>query len=85
MAELLEESPIFPPLVSSMIAAGEATGTLDEMMKRIADFYDQEVDEILENLTGLIEPVMLVFLGIIIGGLVISMYLPIFTMTGTLL
>lgn len=82
MAEPLAESGIFPSMVCSMIAVGESTGALDTMLEKIADFYDDEVDQAVENLTALIEPFMLVFLGVVIGGLVISMYLPIFKMAG---
>lgn len=82
MAEPLVESGIFPSMVCSMIAVGESTGALDAMLEKIADFYDDEVDQAVENLTALIEPFMLVFLGVVIGGLVVSMYLPIFKMAG---
>ncbi|MFZ3047331.1 MAG: type II secretion system F family protein [Desulfatirhabdiaceae bacterium] len=78
MADPLSESGVFPPMVCQMIAVGESTGALDTMLGKIADFYDEEVDQAVENLTALIEPFMLVFLGITIGGLVIAMYLPIF-------
>ena len=78
MADPLVESGIFPSMVCSMIAVGESTGALDTMLEKIADFYDDEVDQAVENLTSLIEPFMLVFLGVVIGGLVVSMYLPIF-------
>ena len=74
----LRTMKVFPPMVTSMIAVGEATGGLDEMLTKIADFYDAEVDAAVENLTAALEPVIIVFLGIFIGGLVISMYLPIF-------
>jgi len=80
MAEPLTESGVFPSMVCQMIAVGESTGALDAMLTKIADFYDEEVDQAVENLTSLIEPFMLVFLGVVIGGLVISMYLPIFQM-----
>lgn len=82
MAEPLFESGVFPPMVCSMIAVGESTGALDVMLEKIADFYEEEVDQAVENLTALIEPFMLVFLGTTIGGLVVSMYLPIFQMAG---
>lgn len=78
MADPLIESGIFPSMVCSMIAVGESTGALDTMLEKIADFYDDEVDQAVENLTSLIEPFMLVFLGVVIGGLVVAMYLPIF-------
>jgi type IV pilus assembly protein PilC len=80
MADPLLESGVFPSMVCQMIAVGESTGALDAMLNKIADFYDEEVDQAVENLTALIEPFMLVFLGVTIGGLVISMYLPIFKM-----
>ncbi|MCK5542061.1 MAG: type II secretion system F family protein [Desulfobacterales bacterium] len=80
MSDPLLESGVFPSMVCSMIAVGESTGALDIMLSKIADFYDDEVDQAVGNLTELIEPFMLVFLGVIIGGLVISMYLPIFKM-----
>ena len=84
MADPLLESGVFPNMVCSMISVGESTGALDTMLEKIADFYDDEVDQAVENLTSLIEPFMLVFLGVVIGGLVISMYLPIFTMAGAI-
>ena len=84
MADPLLESGVFPSMVCSMIAVGESTGALDIMMEKIADFYDDEVDQAVSNLTDAIEPVMLVFLGVIVGGLVISMYLPIFSMAGAI-
>ena len=80
MSEPLLESGVFPAMVCQMIAVGESTGALDTMLSKIADFYDEEVDQAVENLTTLMEPIMLVFLGVIIGGLVVSMYLPIFKM-----
>ncbi len=80
MAEPMAESGVFPPMVCQMTAVGESTGALDAMLGKIADFYDEEVDQAVENLTTLIEPLMMVFLGVIIGGIVISMYLPIFKM-----
>ncbi|MGD8676912.1 MAG: type II secretion system F family protein, partial [Desulfobacterales bacterium] len=78
------ESGVFPSMVCQMIAVGESTGALDSMLEKIAVFYDDEVDQAVENLTALIEPFMLVFLGVTIGGLVIAMYLPIFKMAGTI-
>lgn len=84
MADPLAESGVFPSMVVQMISVGEATGALDGMLSKIADFYDEEVDQAVENLTSLIEPFMLVFLGVTIGGLVIAMYLPIFKMAGNL-
>ncbi|WP_373501263.1 type II secretion system F family protein [Desulfococcus sp.] len=80
MAAPLAGSGVFPPMVCSMIAVGESTGALDSMMVKIADFYDEEVDEAVERLTEMIEPFMICFLGVVVGGVVIAMYLPIFSM-----
>ncbi len=80
MADPLLESGVFPSMVCSMIAVGESTGALDNMLGKIADFYDDEVDQAVKTLTDMIEPFMLVFLGVVIGGLVVAMYLPIFKM-----
>ncbi len=80
IAEPLEETGVFPGMVVQMINVGEATGALDVMLEKIADFYDQEVDQAVDNMTAMIEPFMMVFLGGLIGGLVIAMYLPIFKM-----
>ena len=82
MSDPLLESGVFPPMVCQMISVGESTGALDAMLVKIADFYDEEVDQAVENLTSAIEPVMMVFMGVVIGGLVVSMYLPIFKMAG---
>jgi len=84
MADPLQEAGVFPPMVCQMISVGESTGALDAMLEKIADFYDEEVDQAVENLTSLIEPFMLVFLGVTIGGLVVAMYLPIFKMAGAI-
>jgi type IV pilus assembly protein PilC len=84
MADPLSESGVFPSMVCQMISVGESTGALDAMLEKIADFYDEEVDQAVENLTSLIEPFMLVFLGVTIGGLVVAMYLPIFKMAGAI-
>ncbi|MFC1828791.1 type II secretion system F family protein [Thermodesulfobacteriota bacterium] len=84
MADPLAESGVFPSMVCQMIAVGESTGALDSMLIKIADFYDEEVDQAVENMTALIEPFMMVFLGVVIGGLVVSMYLPIFKMASAL-
>jgi len=80
IAEPLEETGIFPNMVVQMISVGESTGALDAMLSKIADFYDEEVDQAVENLTAMIEPFMMVFLGGMVGGLVVAMYLPIFKM-----
>ena len=84
IAEPLEESGVFPNMVVQMINVGESVGALDTMLAKIADFYDEEVDQAVENLTAMIEPFMMVFLGGMIGGLVIAMYLPIFSMAGAI-
>jgi type IV pilus assembly protein PilC len=78
IAEPLKASGVFPPMVVQMIAVGEQTGALDAMLGKIADFYDEEVDTAVTNLTALLEPMLMVFLGVVIGGVVIAMYLPIF-------
>jgi type IV pilus assembly protein PilC len=79
MAEPLAEANIFPSMVVQMIGVGEATGAMDTMLNKIADFYEEEVDVAVEALTALLEPMMMVFIGGIVGGLLIAMYLPIFT------
>ncbi len=84
MSDPLSESGVFPSMVCQMIAVGESTGALDAMLEKIADFYDEQVDQAVENLTSMIEPFMLVFLGVTIGGLVVAMYLPIFKMAGAI-
>jgi type IV pilus assembly protein PilC len=76
----LAKSGVFPPMVISMIAVGEQTGGLDEMLSKIADFYDEEVDAAVGGLLSLMEPMMIVFLGVVVGGMVVAMYLPIFDM-----
>ena len=76
----LQRSKVFPPMVISMIAVGEQTGGLDEMLSKIADFYDDEVDAAVSALLSLLEPIMIVVLGVIVGGMVVAMYLPIFDM-----
>jgi type IV pilus assembly protein PilC len=78
LSEPLMDSKIFPLMVCQMVAIGEATGGLDGMLKRVADFYEEEVDDAVANLTALMEPMIMIVLGIILGGLVISMYMPIF-------
>jgi type IV pilus assembly protein PilC len=74
----LKETGVFPPMVTQMIAVGEKTGGLDEMLNKIADFYDEEVDAAVAGLTSVIEPIIIVFMGIVIGGILIAMYLPMF-------
>jgi type IV pilus assembly protein PilC len=80
IAAPLKKSQVFPPMVISMIAVGEQTGGLDEMLTKIADFYDEEVDAAVSGLLAMMEPLMIVFLGVVVGGMVIAMYLPIFDM-----
>jgi type IV pilus assembly protein PilC len=82
MAGPLGDSGVFPSMVCQMVAVGESTGALDSMLSKIADYYDDEVDAAVDSLTSMIEPFMMVFLGVTIGGLVVSMYLPIFKMAG---
>jgi len=84
MAEPLGESGVFPPMVVQMIAVGEATGAMDAMLNKIADFYDDEVDDAVGNLTSMMEPLLMVFLGTTVGGLVVAMYLPIFKLAGAI-
>jgi type IV pilus assembly protein PilC len=83
MAEPLAECGVFPPMVVQMISVGEATGAMDTMLNKIADFYDDEVDSAVSALTAMMEPLLMVFLGTTVGGLVIAMYLPIFKLAGT--
>jgi len=78
ISDPLIESKVFPPMVCQMISVGETTGALDSMLQKIADFYEDEVDNMVANLMSLLEPAVILFLGVVIGGLVISMYLPIF-------
>src|SRR5689334_11783737 len=80
LAEPLKTTPVFPAMVVHMISVGENTGALDAMLNKIADFYDDEVDAAVAALTSLLEPMMIVFLGVSVGGIVIAMYLPIFKM-----
>jgi type IV pilus assembly protein PilC len=80
VAEPLKESKVFPPMVCQMVAVGENTGGLDGMLKKVAELYEDEVDDAVANLTAMMEPLIMVVLGVILGGLVIAMYLPIFQM-----
>jgi type IV pilus assembly protein PilC len=84
MVDPLSETGVFPNLVVQMIGVGESTGALDTMLTKIADFYEDEVDVAVDNLTSMIEPLLMVFLGIVVGGMLIAMYLPIFTMAGNI-
>jgi type IV pilus assembly protein PilC len=84
LATPLMETGLMPPMVVQMIAVGEQTGALDAMLTKIADFYEEEVDVAVASMTSLIEPMMMVFLGTVIGGLVVAMYMPIFEMAGNI-
>jgi type IV pilus assembly protein PilC len=80
LAEPLMKAKVFPPMVTHMIAVGESTGAIDAMMTKIADFYDDEVDNTVANLTAMMEPLLMVFLGTAVGFIIVAMYLPIFKM-----
>jgi type IV pilus assembly protein PilC len=77
----LGKHPVFPSMIIRMITAGEQTGKIDSMLERISDFLDEEIETILSGLTSLIEPLLIVFLGVVVGGIVICMFLPIFKMS----
>jgi type IV pilus assembly protein PilC len=78
LSKKLEDHAVFPPMVVQMMAVGEETGALDEMLDKIADFYDQEVEATVDALTSLIEPILIVVMGVCVGGMIISLYLPMF-------
>ncbi len=84
LTEPLKDSQVFPGMVTQMIAVGEQTGAMDAMLQKIADFYEEEVDAAVKDLLTALEPVMIVFLGVVVGGVVISMYLPLFSLIGKL-
>jgi type IV pilus assembly protein PilC len=84
LTEPLKDSEVFPGMVTQMIAVGEQTGAMDAMLQKIADFYEEEVDAAVKDLLTALEPVMIVFLGLVVGGVVISMYLPLFSLIGKL-
>jgi type IV pilus assembly protein PilC len=84
MAGPLAESRVFPTMVVQMIGVGEQTGAMDQMLQKIADFYEEEVDTAVAGLTSLIEPIMMAFLGVVVGGLIVAMYLPIFKLAGNI-
>jgi type IV pilus assembly protein PilC len=84
LTEPLKESEVFPGMVTQMIGVGEQTGAMDAMLQKIADFYEEEVDAAVKDLLTALEPIMIVFLGLVVGGVVISMYLPLFTVIGKL-
>jgi type IV pilus assembly protein PilC len=79
LSKRLEEHAVFPPMVVQMMTVGEETGALDEMLDKIADFYDQEVEATVDALTSLIEPILIVIMGVVIGGMIIALYLPMFS------
>ena len=84
ISEPLKETGIFPPMVIQMIAVGEKTGDLSGMLSKISEFYTEEVDAAVDALTSIIEPIMIIMLGVLVGGMLIAMYLPIFGMVGTI-
>ena len=84
LTEPLKESEVFPGMVTQMIAVGDQTGAMDAMLQKIADFYEEEVDAAVKDLLTALEPIMIVFLGVVVGGVVISMYLPLFSLIGQL-
>jgi len=84
LTDPLKESEVFPGMVTQMIAVGEQTGAMDAMLQKIADFYEEEVDAAVKDLLTALEPIMIVFLGLVVGGVVISMYLPLFSLIGKL-
>jgi len=81
LAEPLKQAKVFPHMVVSMIGVGEQAGALDEMLSKIADFYDQEVDTAVEALTSIIEPFLMIFLGVVVGAIVIALFLPLLTVS----
>ena len=84
LADPLKETDVFPGMVTQMIGVGEQTGAMDAMLQKIADFYEEEVDAAVKDLLAAMEPAMIVFLGVVVGGIVISMYLPLFSLIGKL-
>ena len=84
LSEPLKETNVFPGMVTQMIGVGEQTGAMDAMLQKIADFYEDEVDAAVKDLLAALEPAMIVVLGVVVGGIVISMYLPLFSLIGQL-
>ena len=84
IAEPLKETGVFPPMVIQMVSVGEKTGDLADMLTKISEFYKEEVDAAVDALTSVIEPIMILFLGGFVGGLLVAMYLPIFNMMGVI-
>ncbi len=79
VAEPLSQEKVFPSMVTQMISVGEDAGALEQMLEKIADFYDEEVQSATEQLTAMIEPIMIAFLGVVVGGMIVALYLPIFS------
>ena len=79
IASTLEESEVFPPMVTHMIAVGEESGTLPSLLDKLAEFYEEEVDVTTKSLQALIQPVLLIFIGVLVGGMLLALYLPMFT------
>ena len=84
LARPLESHSVFPPMVTQMISVGEETGALDELLEKIADFYEAEVEAMVEALTSLIEPLLIVVMGVTVGGMVVALYMPMFGIIGKL-
>jgi type IV pilus assembly protein PilC len=84
MADPMRDSKFFPPMVTQMISVGESTGELDSMLTKVADYYEEEADTVVANLLTLLEPVIMVILGVLVGGIVIACYLPMFKLISTL-
>src|SRR5712691_5657837 len=84
LADPLKDTDVFPGMVTQMIGVGEQTGAMDAMLQKIADFYEDEVDAAVKDLLSALEPMMIVFLGVVVGGIVISMYLPLFSLIAKL-
>jgi type IV pilus assembly protein PilC len=80
LQQAMENTGLFPNMVIQMIAVGEESGSLDEMSSKVADFYEEDVDNAVDNLSSLLEPMIMAILGVLVGGLVVAMYLPIFKM-----
>jgi type IV pilus assembly protein PilC len=76
--QILRQHPLFPPLITQMVAIGEEAGSLDEMLNKAADFYEEAVDHLVDSLSSLLEPIIMIFLGLVVGGLVVALYLPVF-------
>ena len=84
LSDVMVQDPYFPPMIKHMTRAGEQTGNVDGMMTKVSDFYDNEVDTLVSALTSLMEPLLICFLGVVIGGIVIAMFLPIFGLAGAI-